>query len=182
MAPTRLLPGNFARNVPNVLDFFFRAISPSDTLNTEHSRRDAAMISIPSTYTHIVDSPGIVVAIVFAVVCGFVLVIWVLALVFSRRGPFPSGDTGTVISSETSLSTYARNRYRRRRQREMSETHTSQSASRVSDGQAFAEVYDEEEYDSPPQSPRRAHRRGGGYRSVDPREYAGGGRSIRHVR
>lgn len=64
----------------------------------------------------------------------------------------------------------------------MSETHTGQSASRVSDGQAFAEVYDEEEYDSPPQSPRRAHRRGGGYRRVDPREYAGGRHAIRHVR
>ncbi|KAL1960824.1 hypothetical protein VTO42DRAFT_5807 [Malbranchea cinnamomea] len=176
--------GPLANDQPSFVDLLSRAILPFRNLKTELAVRDAQMISIPSTYTHIIDSPGVVVGIVLGTVCGFILVIWVLALIFSPRGPFPSGDTGTVISSsETSwtFSSYTKSRSRRRRQPEVVEVQESPTASRVSDGRAFAEVYDEE-YDSPPHSPRRSHRRSSGYKGVNPREYGGGGRSARRAR
>ena len=72
----------------------------------------------------------------------------------------------------------------RKRRREMSEKHSASSVSdRVSyrdlDREPHAVVYDEEEYGSPPQPPKRTHWGDGEYRSVDTREYADDEESVR---
>lgn len=144
-----------------------------DSSSSHHlGRRDSKMIAIPNTYTDITDSPGIVAAIVLGTVCGFVLLIWVVALIFNRRGMFPQGDTGTVVSSSETSASFAFSKSQRRRP-EVAEVHGGgrrASRERVREEDEFAEVYDEDEYESPPPPSRR---RGSGYRAVNPRRYGG---------
>ena len=165
-----------AEHITHAGDILSRAVAgfsgptTSSRSSPQLASRDTQMISIPNTYTDITDSPGIVVAIVFATVCGFVLVIWVIALIFNRRGMFPAGDTGTVVSStETSVSFFSGSRRKHGRRPEVVEVHGRRSSGRVRDSEEFAEAYDEDEYESRPPSRRRSS----GYRSVNTRRHGG---------
>lgn len=141
------------------------------------------MISIPATYNGPTPSPGIVVAIVFGTVIAFVLVLCLISYIIGGRATHLESDYSDDFESRRSRSrSHHRSRSRRRRRPEVVEVEYSRTgSSRSMSDDDVVEVF--EELDSPPESPGRAYdRRSGGYRTVDPREYGGGGRSRRSVR
>ncbi|PGH09912.1 hypothetical protein AJ80_07624 [Polytolypa hystricis UAMH7299] len=143
-------------------------LSPS-TLRSPLHRRKVEMVSIPSTYTGMNSSPGAVVGIVLGTVAAFILVVYLLFIFFG-----PREDPLLVEQSESSVSSLS-SRHHRRRRPDVIEVHEE---STLSPSEDIVEVFEEDSVSSP----RRTYSKRGSYRTVDPSEYGGGRRSIRHVR
>jgi hypothetical protein len=161
-------------------------------------RQSNQFLPIPATYANQDNSPqpGTVAGIVLGVVAGVLLILWLLYTVFNAGGG-PSGGASEVevvrrpsASQRRSRRSETRsevievreNRARTpppRRHREqiiVEETRRQSMPPPMEREDDIVEVIEEH---SPP--PRRS-RRGSGYRNVEPDEFAGGRRSMRHVR
>lgn len=166
---------------------FRRSQESPDTIASSQDRRLNQMVSIPNTYGELDTSPepGVVAGIVLGTVGGVILILYLLYLIFGRK-PARVVDDGRSRSrsrspyierSEMSEVTRSRSRTplpRSRSRRDTVVVEESYTASSAGDEDDVVEVF-EEHSPSPP-------RRGGGYRTVDPYEYGGGGRPMRNVR
>lgn len=166
----------------------------SDTAPSTLHRRASQMVSIPNTYGDMDSSPapGVVAGIVLGTVGGVLIILYLIYIVFGL-GPARVVDEEVVRRGSRSRSPYlersemsevtrSRSRTplpRSRSRRDRVVVEESYTASSGMDEDDVVEVFEEH---SPSPPPRRGGRQSSGYRTVDPHEYAGGGRPTRHVR
>lgn len=192
---TPLLP----RAIQHISDLLSRASAPITT-SISLSKRQAQILAIPTTYAGLNDgpAPGAVAGIVIGAVGGFLLVLWLLYTCFNMNG----GGGGTEVVEEEIIRRRSRSPRRSRSHSETIEITKSRSppprrerivveetrrVSRPPEPEPedpiddIVEVIEEHSVSTPPQS-RRPSKRHGGFRTVDPAEFGGGGRPMRKVR
>ncbi len=188
------------RAIQHISDLLSRASSPITT-SLSVSKRQNQILAIPTTYAGLDDgpTPGAVAGIVIGAVGGFLLILWLLYTCFNRGG----GLGGTEVVEEEIIRRRSRSPRRSRSHSETIEVTKSRSPPRrererivieetrrvsrppepeledpIDD---IVEVIEEHSVSTPPQS-RRPSKRNSGFRTVDPAEFGGGGRSMRKVR
>lgn len=193
---TPLLP----RAIQHISDLLSRTTAPiTDSISL--SKRQAQILAIPTTYAGLNDgpAPGSVAGIVIGAVGGFLLVLWLLYTCFNMNG---GGGGGTEVVEEEIIRRRSRSPRRSRSHSETIEITKSRSppprrerivveetrrVSRPPEPEPedpiddIVEVIEEHSISTPPQS-RRPSKRNSGFRTVDPAEFGGGGRSMRKVR
>lgn len=189
------------RTIQRISTLLSRASSPITT-SVSSQKRQTQILAIPTTYAGLNDgpAPGSVAGIVIGSVCGFLLILWLLYTCFNMGGL--GGGVGEIVEEEI-----VRHRSRSpRRDRSRSETieisksrsppqpreriimEETRRVSRPPDPEPeetiddIVEVIEEQSISPPPPSRRPSKRTSGGYRTVDPADFGGGRRSMRHVR
>ncbi|MCJ1249295.1 hypothetical protein MMC30_006518 [Trapelia coarctata] len=187
------IPSLHARTLPN--SWSSTSIRTLTTKISSLIRRQTQILPIPATYAGLNAGPdsGTVVGITLGSVAAFLLVLWLLYTCFGQVG-----TGGQVVQEEV-----IRRRSRSPRRRSVSRSETIEIASpprrertpprrepsrretivveetrRRDDGDDIVEVIEEH---SPPPRRVRSSRNSGGYRNVDPDQYAGGPEPFRKV-
>jgi hypothetical protein len=190
------------RAIQKISNLLSRASTPL-TSSIPLSKRQNQILAIPTTYAGLNDgpAPGSVAGIVIGAVGGFLLILWLLYTCFNMGG-FPGGGGGQVVEeeivrrrsrsprrsrsrSETIEITKSRSPPRRERERivvEETRRVSRPEPDREDTIDDIVEVIEEHSPSPPPQSRRTSKRTSGGFRTVDPAEFGGGGRPIRKVR
>ncbi|KIX03289.1 uncharacterized protein Z518_06841 [Rhinocladiella mackenziei CBS 650.93] len=170
------------------------AVQPIYVHPSALSKRQNAVLAIPTTYAGLNDgpAPGAVVGIVLGSIAGFILVLYILLSAFRlsgywvrdsyeeevvrhhhhRRSPRRSRSHSRVMTEVSSPR-------RERIVREHEETVVvEEHPSSVVEEEDIVEVIEEH---SPERRPKRGPSGRSGFRTVDPAEFGGGGRPIRKV-
>lgn len=196
---TPLIP----RTIQHISNLLSRAASPI-TISVFPQKRQTQILAIPTTYAGLNDgpTPGSVAGIVIGSVFGFLIILWLLYTCFNMGG-LPGGGGGEVVEeeivrhrsrsprrsrsrSETIEITKSRSPPRQPRERivveetrRVSRTPEPEPEEPIDD---IVEVIEEHSPSPTPPSQRPSRRPSGGYRTVDPGAFGGGGRSMRRVR